>query len=90
MLAGIGKTAAAAPVPAGARDARPDAPAAKRTADPPTEDDERLAEAMLRYAVQFLARSPDALHERLREVIQRYPGTRSALAAEDYLEKVGR
>jgi hypothetical protein len=77
MLAGIDKIAAAAPV-------------AKKTADPPTEDDERLAEAMLRYAVQFLGRSPDALHERLREVIQRYPGTRAALAAEEHLEKVGR
>jgi hypothetical protein len=56
----------------------------------PSAEDERVAEKTFDLAIQFLARDPAALQARLREIIQRHPGTRAAQRAEKHLEQLSR
>jgi hypothetical protein len=60
------------------------------TDQPVTDEDQQAAAKMLEFAVRFLSRDTEAFEQRLRELIQRYPGTQAAQEAEKYLEKKAR
>jgi HEAT repeat protein len=62
-------------------------PNKQETPQAPSAELERQSTEALRLVKVFNATNPTALKERLREIVERYPGTRAALQAEDLLQE---